>query len=75
MKTRHQIEAEFASALATALKVNVEVTLRGGNDWTVCGSPSDVSAAVAFLTAKVGMKHERTDYDDELGESFAYLAA
>ena len=73
--TRHEIQAQFAATILKATGLTVEVTHRDAGKWTISGDDNVVRKAAEWLRVNVGMVVESIDYDDDLEESFAYLAA
>lgn len=73
-RTIKKIQDLFASTLRSAIGVEVEITSRALSLWTISGAPDAVRVAVEYVQQNGLMQLEREiDFDEELGESFAYL--
>lgn len=68
------IEANMAAAFLAGADAVVEVTLRGERAYTISGAPEHVARAHTVAVA-AGMMLDSSEYDDELGETFAYYSA
>lgn len=74
-RTVREITDLFSATLRDAVGATVEVVSRACGTWTFVGQPDDVQAAVAYVQAHGLMRLEKpVEYDEELGESFAFLA-
>ena len=69
------IETTFANTLKKELNVNVGITCRGENAWTVSGAYDDVLTAADWLYRHNLMSTEDIVQDDELGQTFAYTTS
>lgn len=69
--TRKEIQSAMEAEILKAVRAKVEVTMMGENTWSICGAPSHVERAMAFL----GASNLATEYDRSTlhGELFIYF--
>jgi hypothetical protein len=69
------IETMFSKTLKTELNVNVEITCRDENAWTVSGPHMEAVAAAVWLDSHNLMSIDDMVQDDELDETFVYMTS
>lgn len=69
------IEATFANTLKKELNVNVSITCRGENAWTVSGTHENAMMAAHWLYEHNLMSTEDIAHDEELDETFVYMTS
>ena len=70
--------AVFELQLSKVCKCNVEITVRGLNDFTLSAagdSAKSLEKAKAFLTQSGKVTGWKAIYDEEIDETFAYFSA
>ena len=62
--------------LSKACKTNVELVIRGLNEFTICatGPVKNLDKAKAFLSKSKRIASWKAVYDEELNESFGYFS-
>lgn len=67
-----EIETKIATTLKSETGLDVEVTMRGENEWTVSGYDA-VSAAEWLQSNGILTLTDTADYDDDPGFTFCYM--